>query len=123
MNSNILIAEDDRIIRDLISEVIRRRGSFPLAAHDGEEAFQIFSNVRVDLIITDLKMPRIDGMTFIRMVREKNCTIPIIIITGYGSDKNRKLAAHYGVFAVLSKPCSIAEISETIEKTLNQPSG
>jgi len=116
---NILVAEDDITIRSLIGEVIRRRGSTPLLAEDGEEALQIFSKEKVDLMITDLKMPRMDGMTLIRRVREKNDNLPIIIITGYGSDKNRGLASDYNVFAFLSKPCSIAEISDAISGALN----
>jgi DNA-binding response OmpR family regulator len=118
MQYNILVAEDDRNISNLIREIIERKGNVALLAHDGEEALQIFSNIKVDLIITDLKMPNVDGMTLISRVREQNQDIPIIIVTGYGSDKNRELATQYGVNEILSKPCSLMDISKAIDQNL-----
>ena len=86
MARNILVADDDRTIAHLIREIIERRGSTALVAYDGEQALKIFNNFKVDLIITDLKMPHVDGMNLIKTIRDMNSTIPIIVITGYGSD-------------------------------------
>ncbi len=118
MQYNILIAEDDPNIANLIKELITRKGNNALVAHDGEEAFKIFSNIKVDLLITDLKMPKIDGMTLIKMIRKAKSTMPIIIITGYGSQQNRELAGQYDVFEILSKPCPLIEISNAIDRAL-----
>ncbi len=117
MQKNILVAEDDRNIANLIKEIIKRKGNIALLAKDGDEAYKIFNNVKVDLIITDLKMPKIDGMTLIKMIREKNNEIPIIIVTGYGSEENRKKAKEYGVKTILQKPCSIMDITKAIENS------
>ncbi|MCK4924022.1 MAG: response regulator [Spirochaetes bacterium] len=119
MARNILIADDDRTIAHLIKEIIERRGATALVAYDGEQAFKIFNNFKVDLIITDLKMPNVDGMSLIRMIRESNTDIPIIIITGYGSDRNYALAQNYGVTNFLSKPCSVIDISRAIDSALD----
>jgi two-component system response regulator FlrC len=119
MKKNILIAEDDKNIAMLIKEIIERKGDTAIVTTDGDEAYKVFSNIKFDLIITDLKMPKVDGMSFIRMVRKKNNDIPIIIVTGYGSEKNRNLAQGYGVSQILSKPCSIVDITEAIETTLS----
>ena len=121
MNKNILIAEDDRNIANLIREIAERKGNTVIVTVDGDEAYKVFSNIKLDLIITDLKMPKLDGMRLIKMIREKNKSVPIIIITGYGSDKNRALAERYGVFRILSKPCSIIDISLAIENSLKAP--
>ncbi len=118
MQKNILVAEDDKNIANLIKEIIKRKGNIALLAKDGDEAYKIFSNVKVDLIITDLKMPKIDGMTLIKMVREKSSTIPIIIVTGYGSEENRKKAKEFGVDTILQKPCSILDITKAIDNSL-----
>ncbi len=118
MQYNILIAEDDANIANLIKELITRKGNNALVARDGKEAFKIFSNIKVDLIITDLKMPNIDGMTLIKMVRETNSKVPVIIITGYGSKQNRELARQYGVREILSKPSPLIEISNAIDRAL-----
>ena len=121
MSSNILIADDDRTIANLIREIVERRGSTALVAYDGEQALKIFENVKVDLIITDLKMPNLDGMSLIKMIRQKYADIPIIIITGYGSDENYALAQSYGIASFLSKPCSVLDISRAIEQALQIP--
>ncbi len=120
---NILVAEDDTNIANLIKELITRKGNNALVARDGEEAFKIFSNIKVDLIITDLKMPNIDGMTLIKMVRETNRKVPVVIITGYGSNQNRELAKQYGVREILSKPCPLTEISNAIDRALEPEDG
>ena len=118
MKKNILIAEDDKNIANLIREIAERKGNTVVITTDGDEAYKVFSNIKFDLIITDLKMPKLDGMTLIRLIREKNRSVPIIIITGYGSDNNRALANKYGVFRILSKPCSIIDISLAIDHSL-----
>ena len=121
MARNILVADDDRTIAHLIREIIERRGSTALVAYDGEQALKIFNNFKVDLIITDLKMPHVDGMNLIKTIREMNSNIPIIVITGYGSDKNYTLAQTYGVTNFLSKPCSVLDISRAIDSALEAP--
>ena len=118
MGRNILVADDDRTIAHLIREIIERRGSTALVAYDGEQALKIFNNFKVDLIITDLKMPHVDGMNLIKTVRELSPDIPIIVITGYGSDQNYTLAQTYGVTNFLSKPCSVLDISRAIDSAL-----
>jgi DNA-binding response OmpR family regulator len=123
MQSNILVAEDDRNISNLIREIVERRGDNALLAKDGEEALQIFCTLKVDLVITDLKMPRLDGMTLISRIRERDQDLPIIIVTGYGSEKNRQLARQYGVSEILSKPCSLMDISRAIERNLPRQAG
>ena len=120
MRKNILIVEDDKNIARLIKEIVERKGYTAAITTDGDEAFKVFCNIKFDLIITDLKMPKVDGMTFIQQVREKNKKVPIIIVTGYGSEKNRTMAESYGVFKILSKPCSIMNITIAIEQALNQ---
>jgi DNA-binding NtrC family response regulator len=120
MAGNILVADDDRTIAHLIREIIERRGSTALVAYDGEQALKIFNSFKVDLIITDLKMPHLDGMNLIKTIRESNPDIPIIVITGYGSDKNYALAQNYGVSNFLSKPCSVLDISRAIDNALKE---
>jgi two-component system nitrogen regulation response regulator NtrX len=118
MKKNILIAEDDKNIARLIKEIVERKGHTAAITADGDEAFKVFCSIKFDLIITDLKMPKVDGMRFIQQVREKNKKVPIIIVTGYGSEKNRTLAEGFGVFKILSKPCSILDITLAIEQAL-----
>jgi len=120
MKKSVLIVEDDYNIANLIREIVERKGNIATVTRDGSEAYQAFTSIKFDLIITDLKMPKMDGMTLIKKVRERNGNIPIIIITGYGSEKNRMLAKSYGVSHILSKPCSIIEISKTVDAVIGK---
>ena len=115
MSINILVADDDKTIANLIKEIVERRGSSALVAYDGEQAYKIFNNFKVDLVITDLKMPNVDGIGLIKMIRQKNKTIPIIIITGYGSDENYELAQSYGV-----SEATVSRIIRKVETVLMQ---
>jgi len=118
MKNNILIVEDDKNISKLIKEIVKRKGFSGVVAEDGEIAHKLFESMNFNLIITDLKMPKVDGITFIKMVRDKNSNIPIIVITGYGSEKNRALAKEYNVSYFLVKPCPIKEISNAIDNAM-----
>jgi len=118
IEKNILIVEDDRNIGNLIKEIVERKGNIATLVGDGEEGFKAFSNIKFDLVITDIKMPKLDGISLIKLIREKDKNIPIIIITGYGSDENIAAAKKYGVEKFLKKPCSVLEISKAIDDSL-----
>jgi len=118
IEKNILIVEDDRNIGNLIKEIVERKGNIATLAGDGEEGFKAFSSIKFDLVITDIKMPKLDGISLIKLIREKDKNIPIIIITGYGSDENIAAAKKYGVEKFLKKPCSVLEISKAIDDLL-----
>ena len=118
MNKTILVAEDDPNISGLIKEIVERKGFRAVIAHNGAEAYEEFNKNDFDLLITDLKMPKIDGIDLIKMVREKDRVIPIVIITGYGSEKNRALAKSFGVSKILMKPCTVLDISDALDYTL-----
>lgn len=118
IEKNILIVEDDRNIGNLIKEIVERKGNIATLAGDGEEGFKAFSSIKFDLVITDIKMPKLDGISLIKLIREKDKNIPIIIITGYGSEENIAAAKKYGVEKFLKKPCSVLEISKAIDDLL-----
>jgi len=118
IEKNILIVEDDRNIGNLIKEIVERKGNIATLVGDGEEGFKAFSSIKFDLVITDIKMPKLDGISLIKLIREKDKNIPIIIITGYGSDENIAAAKKYGVEKFLKKPCSVLEISKAIDDSL-----
>ena len=73
----ILVVEDDAILRELYCSVLSDNGYTPLPAADGLEAFDILDDHHVDLIITDVMMPRMDGFEFTRALREAGYTTPV----------------------------------------------
>jgi DNA-binding response OmpR family regulator len=118
MRKTVLVSEDDRNIAGLIQEIIERKGYGVVLAKDGQQAYEEFKRRKYDLIVTDLKMPKLDGISLIKLVRETDKHIPIVIITGYGSEKNRALVKSYGVVKILTKPCTVKDISDAVESTI-----
>lgn len=91
----ILVAEDDRNTNKLICAVMRKLGHEPIAARDGQEALDLIDTTHPDLLITDIMMPRIDGMTLVRELREAGYNLPILMLTAKEaqSDKNNGFIA------------------------------
>ena len=85
---NILIAEDEDDIRNLISLHMKREGYRVYEATDGEEALRISKRENIDLILLDIMMPKLNGLTLIEKIREVS-TMPIICITAMGADSDK----------------------------------
>jgi len=118
MKKTVLVSEDDRHIASLLQDIIERKGYSVVLARDGQQAYEEFKRHKYDLVITDLDMPKLDGISLVKLVRETDKEVPIVIITGYGSEKNRALAKSYGVEKFLAKPCTVKDIFEAVESTI-----
>ncbi|MBE0490974.1 MAG: response regulator transcription factor [Sulfurospirillum sp.] len=82
-NSTVLLAEDDQNLRESFVKVLLFYVGNVISAADGEEALQLYEEKQPDIIISDIKMPKLNGVTFIKKVREKDRTIPIIVTSAY----------------------------------------
>ena len=115
----ILIAEDEAPIADAISMIVEDAGFTPLIAEHGEEALEMARSRRPDLIITDLMMPRLDGVALIAALREDatrdgNKAPPIILMTAAGM----KRAQEVGADAVVRKPFNVEDLEALIRRFL-----
>ena len=118
MKQVILIIDDEEKIRSVLSKIVDQLDLIPLTARDGLEALNLLQSEKIDLIITDLMMPQMDGLTFIVKSREINPRIPIAVISGYGDVKNATLALTRGAFNFITKPFTIKEVENIIRKGL-----
>lgn len=118
MRQVILIIDDEEKIRNVLSKIVEQLDFIPLTAQDGLEALDLLKSEKVDLIITDLKMPQMDGSTFIVKSREINPKIPIAVISGYGDAKNATAALTRGAFNFITKPFTIKQVENVIRKGL-----
>ena len=100
----VLIADDEEIICKPLRIFFERKGYFALTACDGEDAFQMLSTMKVDVMIADLKMPKIDGIELIRKAKEINPDLPIVILSGAGSISDATVAIKSGAFDFVQKP-------------------
>lgn len=102
----ILVADDEELIRRLVSDFLVQEGYEPLLANDGDEALKLFEeNPDIALMILDIMMPTIDGWEVCRKVRETS-TVPIIMLTARSTEYDQLTAFDAGADDYVTKPCS-----------------
>ncbi len=118
----ILLVDDDEDILDLIERHLSNRGYEVLTAYDGEQAISLLDKIKFDLVITDLKMPKFDGMEVLRRAKEKDPNIEVVILTGHGTmDSVVEALRDGGAFDYLQKPLhNIKQLSFVTKKALER---
>jgi DNA-binding NtrC family response regulator len=115
-NQSILIVDDEAIIRDFLSEVLE---DYDVAvACDGDEAIAKLKERSFDLIITDLRMPKVPGQEVVKAARELRPDAKVVVISGYSSLHTVSQSVTHGACAFLSKPFSIKELMQTVTTAL-----
>ncbi len=112
----ILIAEDDDIVREVISSILLKEGYHVFTAKDGLEAIRMLIIDDVHLVLTDIKMPNADGIEVLRQAIKSNPDCAVVILTAYGSLENALNAIKEGAFDYLTKPFRIQELLFVVEK-------
>ncbi len=116
MPSRILLVDDEREFVTTLSERLLMRDMGSVVAYDGRSALDLIESDEPDVMILDLRMPGIDGIEVLRRVKKSNPNIEVIILTGHGSEEDRKVCMELGAFAYLQKPVDIDLLSETLKK-------
>lgn len=111
---NILIIDDERAIRKTLSEILSFEGYKIDEAADGEEGLKKFTEKTYDIVLCDIKMPKLDGLEFLEKSREVNPEIPIIMISGHGNIDTAVEAVKKGAFDFISKPPDLNRLLITI---------
>jgi len=117
----VLIADDAEDTRDLYAEFFGSRGLRAITARDGEEAVTLAISLRPDVIVMDLKMPRLDGVAATRRLKQDPRTrgIPIIVLTGYADKAIDKGALEAGAAGFLTKPCLPDDLEAAVRRVLD----
>jgi DNA-binding NtrC family response regulator len=116
--ANILIVDDDKVMQDSCSLILKKEGYAVQVAGDGEEGLRAFREKLFHVILLDLKMPGMDGMQVLAKIKEESPETPVIIITGYASIGSAVEAMKRGAFEYLTKPFTPEELRISISKAL-----
>ncbi|MBI1873414.1 MAG: response regulator [Acidobacteria bacterium] len=119
----ILVVDDEASIREVLSKTLALAEYDVDVANDGQSALERLRATEYDLLITDLKMPGVDGLTVIREVRRSNPGMPIIIVTGYSTEASAIEAINLGVNGYLTKPFRVPRILAAAAKALGEHVG
>jgi chemosensory pili system protein ChpA (sensor histidine kinase/response regulator) len=118
--ATILVAEDDADIRLMMRMLLGMKGYRVVEARDGQEAVEVAREVRPDLILMDLQLPRLNGFAVARFVRQTDSLrgVPIIVVSAHDPLKHRNLALAAGCNAYLQKPIEFDRLDELIVSLL-----
>ena len=118
----ILVVEDDLDIQELIVEFLKTKEYIVTTANDGVEGFKCFQNDTFDLILLDVMMPNMDGLTLSEMIRKKS-DVPIIFLTALGEEQDHLKAFNLGADDYIVKPFSFAVFLKRVEALLRRTYG
>jgi len=117
----VLYVEDEIALRDITSSSIESIITKLVVADNGKEGLEKFKNEEFDLVITDLSMPVMDGLTMIKEIRKINTTIPIVVTTAFGSQNEEvETLRDIGMNAYVMKPVDVMKLLETIDESVSQ---
>ena len=120
--AEILIIDDEKSIRKTLTEILSFEGYKIDEAPDGEEGLKKFKEKTYDLVLCDIKMPKLDGIEFLQKVGEINADIPIIMISGHGNIETAVEAVKKGAFDFISKPPDLNRLLITIRNAMDKGS-
>lgn len=117
---NILVVEDNSDMRELFCTVLSDNGYRSVPAKDGLEALEVMDNEYIDLIISDIMMPDMDGYELARSIREAKLDLPILIVTAKDQFEDMQRGFHYGIDDYMIKPINVKELVLRVEALLRR---
>ena len=117
----VLVVDDEASIRDLLSKTLALAEYDVDTAPDGTSALDRMRAYSYDLLIADLKMPGMDGLTLIRQAKRIKADLPVIIITGFSTESSAIEAVNLGVAGYLTKPFRVPQVLAAASKALGAP--
>lgn len=116
----ILIVDDDEILRGLLQLTLELEGYVVETAADGEEGLAIMRESQFDLVLLDLVMPRVDGIKFLRLLKDSGATVPpILIISSTSGEKIADMHGEIGVIGFARKPVEPVKLVALVSDALN----
>jgi CheY-like chemotaxis protein len=117
-HAKVLVVDDEAVVGQSFERVLTGKGYEVNTALSGEEALKKMGANGYDLVFTDIKMPGMDGLEVAKRIKEMNPWVPVVVVTGYGTEANEARAEEIGVSGFLHKPLSPEVIESITRQTL-----
>ncbi len=112
----LLLVDDERDFLRAVSPGLERRGLRVTTAEDGATALALLGEGTTDVVVLDVKMPGMDGISVFRRITEMAPHVPVIMLTGHGSIQDAFETSRRGVYEYLTKPCRVETLAEVVRK-------
>ena len=114
-SKNILIVDDSRDLTHVIADFLSINGYQVHTAHNGHDALERMGKEHIDIVVSDIHMPGMDGFTLMTEIKTKHPEIPVILITGFSVGDAQKIAFEKGANAFVAKPFRLKDLKQVIE--------
>ncbi|MEK7818329.1 MAG: response regulator [Bacteroidota bacterium] len=114
----ILVVDDEDALRTVLSNELRDAGYDIVMSADGDEAIVELKKSSFDLILLDIKMPRVSGFEVLKFIKQENISLKIVMLTGFADLKNAIESKKLGASEFITKPYDLNEVLATIERLL-----
>ena len=111
----VLLVDDERLVLEVLSELLEDLGHTVTCKTSGEEALRSALDEPHDLVVTDLRMPGMDGLRLLESLREQSLDVPVILTTASGGNKTAARALEAGALVCLKKPVSVRDLVAVIQ--------
>lgn len=119
--AKILVADDEASVREFVSRALASQGHEVTAVADGGEALMAFARAKFDLLLTDIRMPVMDGVELALAVAKDHPDLPILMMTGYADERERAFNLDQLIREVVAKPFDLATLCAKVAQALAGP--
>ncbi len=114
----VLVVDDEELVRSMLGRYLERKGFLVQMASDGFQALDLFRESYFDLVLSDVRMPGLDGLKLLRAIKDINPRVPVVLISGYGDVETVVAALKAGAENFLVKPMKMEELAKVMEQSL-----
>ena len=119
-NGPVLIVDDEDALRTILSGELTSSGYEVATAADGDEGIEQVKSQKFDLVLLDIKMPKVDGFEVLKFIKKERPGVKVIMLTGFADLKNAIESKRYGAEDFVSKPYDLVDLLTTIERVLSE---
>jgi DNA-binding NtrC family response regulator len=118
--SSVLVVDDEEALRSVLSSELTNEGYDVRTASDGDEAIVELDKANFDLVLLDIKMPRVNGFDVLKHIKDRRAPTKVVMLTGFADLKNAIESKKLGADDFVSKPYDLVDLLTTIERVLNE---